>query len=149
MIGRRPVAAGLAFGVAALVAACTYPASNVPYCSVDYRGGCEPNPAAMMPSANPDAAMPNANPAAAMPSASPAAVIPGAGPTAASPAVASPAAVPRGNPSDFADVDDKQCRSYGLTFGTRDYADCRIRLSAQHRGLDPNVGATPPAPGSR
>ncbi len=47
----------------------------------------------------------------------------------------------RGDPSLFADVDDRQCRSYGLTFGSRDYADCRIRLSAQHRGLDPNLGA--------
>jgi hypothetical protein len=54
------------------------------------------------------------------------------------------AAAVRGNPRDFADVDDKQCRSYGLRFGTRDYADCRIRLSAQHRGLDPNVGVTRP-----
>jgi hypothetical protein len=39
-------------------------------------------------------------------------------------------------------VDDKQCRSYGLVFGSHDYADCRIRLSAQHRGLDPNIGTT-------
>jgi hypothetical protein len=43
-----------------------------------------------------------------------------------------------GDPATFADTDDKQCRSYGLKFGTHDYADCRIRLSAQHRGLDPN-----------
>jgi hypothetical protein len=62
------------------------------------------------------------------------------------PAPATPApvvpAVPYGDPSTFADADDKQCRSYGLTFGSHDYADCRIRLSAQHRGLDPNIGAT-------
>jgi hypothetical protein len=57
-------------------------------------------------------------------------------------------AVPYGDPSTFADVDDKQCRSYGLTFGSHDYADCRIRLSAQHRGLDPNIGATTPAAGT-
>lgn len=57
------------------------------------------------------------------------------------PAAAAPTGVPRGEPAAFADVDDKQCRSYGLTFGSRDYADCRIRLSAQHRGLDPNIGA--------
>jgi len=69
---------------------------------------------------------------------SPAAV---SSPTVA-PAAAAPAGVPRGEPAAFADVDDKQCRSYGLTFGSRDYADCRIRLSAQHRGLDPNIGAT-------
>jgi hypothetical protein len=83
-------------------------------------------------------------------------------PDAASPAPARPAVVPSavsarppagpgmvsyGDPGQFADVDDKQCRSYGLTFGSRDYADCRIRLSAQHRGLDPNVGTT--GPGSR
>jgi hypothetical protein len=29
-----------------------------------------------------------------------------------------------------------------LVFGSHDYADCRIRLSAQHRGLDPNIGTT-------
>jgi hypothetical protein len=60
-----------------------------------------------------------------------------------------PVTVRHGDPSEFADVDDRQCRSYGLTFGTRDYADCRIRLSAQHRGLDPNIGATSPGAGSR
>jgi hypothetical protein len=53
-------------------------------------------------------------------------------------------AIPRGDPGTFADVDDKQCRSYGLTFGSHDYADCRIRLSAQHRGLDPSIGAPVP-----
>jgi hypothetical protein len=80
-------------------------------------------------------------------------------PAAVSPATPAPAAavplssgstsVSRGDPYDFAAVDDKQCRSYGLTFGSRDYADCRIRLSAQHRGLDPNVGAATPAPANR
>jgi hypothetical protein len=59
------------------------------------------------------------------------------------------ASVPLGEPGAFADVDDKQCRSYGLEFGTHDYADCRIRLSAQHRGLDPNIGATTPGAGNR
>jgi hypothetical protein len=106
------IAACLTLGTAAL-GACSNPD---PGCSVTYRGGCVPNPV------------------------SSAAVIPGAIPAAATPAVTSPSAVRLGDPSEFADVDDKQCRSYGLTFGTRDYADCRIRLSAQHRGLDPNVG---------
>jgi hypothetical protein len=81
-------------------------------CSVNYRGGCVPGPVAP--------------------------------PVAVAPVPSSPApvrpAVPFGDPSTFADVDDKQCRSYGLTFGSHDYADCRIRLSAQHRGLDPNIG---------
>jgi hypothetical protein len=77
-------------------------------------------------------------------------VTPAAAPAASAPArsepppAVSPVAIPRGDPSTFAEVDDKQCRSYGLTFGSHDYADCRIRLSAQHRGLDPNIGA--PAP---
>lgn len=75
-------------------------------------------------------------------------------PVAAAPATAAPVSVPHpaisyGDPKDFADIDDKQCRSYGLTFGSHDYADCRIRLSAQHRGLDPNIGTTMPAPGNR
>jgi len=40
------------------------------------------------------------------------------------------------DPNRFAAVDDKQCRSYGLTPGTKDYADCRIKLSTQHdKGL--------------
>jgi hypothetical protein len=56
-----------------------------------------------------------------------------------SPAAPAPVGVTRGDPAQFADIDDRQCRSYGLTFGSRDYADCRIRLSAQHRGLDPNI----------
>jgi hypothetical protein len=78
---------------------------------------------------------------------------PVAAPVAAIPNVAvarpAPAPVSRGEPAEFADVDDKQCRSYGLTFGGRDYADCRLRLSAQHRGLDPNVSTTTPASGVR
>jgi hypothetical protein len=61
------------------------------------------------------------------------------------PAAAEPVTIPRGDPATFADVDDKQCRSYGLTFGSHDYADCRIRLSAQHRGLDPTIGSPTPA----
>jgi hypothetical protein len=61
-------------------------------------------------------------------------------PVRAAPAGATPAGVSLGDPGSFADIDDKQCRSYGLAFGTRDYADCRIKLSAQHRGLDPNAG---------
>ena len=43
------------------------------------------------------------------------------------------------NPDKFADVDDRQCRSYGLAFGTPEYADCRLRLASQHRGVEPNV----------
>lgn len=92
----------------------------------NYRGGCvvgAPSPVVVTPTA----ARPVEGPAPA----------------------AAPAAVGRGEPSDFADVDDKQCRSYGLTFGTHDYADCRIRLSAQHRGLDPNIDTTAPSPGVR
>ncbi|HEX3573979.1 MAG TPA: hypothetical protein VHU42_05190 [Rhodopila sp.] len=89
-----------------------------------YRGGCAPG-TPLPASASP----PLAAPAAASPTVS------------AAPAGAG--AVGRGDPSAFADVDDRQCRSYGLSFGTRDYADCRIRLSAQHRGLDPNIGTTP------
>jgi hypothetical protein len=97
----------LAVGVTGL-GGCTEPIN----CSVTYRGGCVPGPAAP--------------------------------PVAVTPVPVGPApvrpAVPFGDPSTFADVDDKQCRSYGLIFGSRDYADCRIRLSAQHRGLDPNIG---------
>ena len=131
MFGRRPFAMGLAFGVAALVAACTYSDSNVPRCVVAFRGACEPGPGASLD------ATPQPSPAVASPAVT--------SPSAASPAAASRPAVPLGNPADFADVDDRQCRSYGLTFGSRDYADRRIRLSAQHRGLDPNIGTTPPS----
>ena len=37
------------------------------------------------------------------------------------------------DPAKFADADDKQCRSYGLQPGTQPYADCRIKLSGQHK----------------
>lgn len=37
------------------------------------------------------------------------------------------------NPDKFAATDDKACRSYGLTPGTKDYADCRIKLRGQHK----------------
>ncbi len=136
----RAVAACLALGLAGLGAGCTYPDTNVPYCEQAFLGGCLKNdavPAAAVPRASPPVASP--------PVASPAAVAPAV--VSPPPAVA-PAPVSVGNPSAFADEDDKQCRSYGLTFGSRDYADCRIRLSAQHRGLDPNIGTTPGA-GSR
>ncbi len=87
-----------------------------------YRSGCIPGPESPAP----------AQPAVSTPA-----------PMVSVPVTPSaPAAAARGEPATFADVDDKQCRSYGLTFGSRDYADCRIRLSAQHRGLDPN-GAAP------
>ena len=70
-------------------------------------------------------------------------------PANVTPPAATRAAVGLGDPSTFTAVDDQQCKSYGLTFGTWDYAQCRIRLSAQHRGLDPNIGAPPPAAGNR
>ena len=44
------------------------------------------------------------------------------------------------NPDKFADADDKQCRSYGLAFGTPQYADCRLKLSGEHKGAEPVVG---------
>ena len=69
-------------------------------------------------------------------------------PLTANPVPVSHPAMPFGDPATFADVDDRQCRSYGLPFGGHDYAECRIRLSAQHRGLDPSIGAAPGA-GSR
>ena len=105
-------------------------------CADTFRGGCVPlpeeavteSPAAESPAAESSAAI---SPAAAKP----AAVSPGVAPVSPAPVVVS-----RGDPGAFAEADDKQCRSYGLTFGSRDYADCRIRLSAQHRGLDPNLG---------
>jgi hypothetical protein len=125
------IAACLFFGVATL-GACS---SSVDCSGGNYRGGCFPGTA--IPAGT--------SPAVATPAA--------AGPAVASPAAAAPNAGPvtvgRGDPSAFADVDDKQCRSYGLTFGSRDYADCRIRLSAQHRGLDPNLGTTTPGQGNR
>jgi hypothetical protein len=37
------------------------------------------------------------------------------------------------DPKKFEATDDKQCQSYGLTPGTTPYADCRIKLSAQHK----------------
>lgn len=43
------------------------------------------------------------------------------------------------NPDKFAAVDDQQCRSYGLAPGTSQYADCRLRLSAQHKGVEPTI----------
>jgi hypothetical protein len=145
MIVRQPVAltktalsACLAGGLA-MLGACSTPVG----CSADYRGGCVPETVSAVP-ATPAAAIPGASPAAVIPAASPAGASPAATrPAGTSPAATSPAAVRLGDPSEFADLDDKQCRSYGLTFGTRDYADCRIRLSAQHRGLDPNIGTTP------
>jgi hypothetical protein len=135
------------------LSACTQPVD----CSGgNYRGGCFPGtalPASTTPTvATPAAVSPSAAPPATAPpaGATPAAVSPAAPSHAtAIPAGAPPAGVARGDPGEFADVDDKQCRSYGLTFGSHDYADCRIRLSAQHRGLDPNLGTTTPASGSR
>jgi hypothetical protein len=141
VVKRSMLAACLALSVAAL-GACS---SSVDCSGGNYRGGCWPG-TAIPASASPAVASPSeASPAVASPA--------GASPAVASPAVAAPnpgpATVGRGEPSNFADVDDKQCRSYGLILGTRDYADCRIRLSAQHRGLDPNLGTTAPDQGSR
>jgi hypothetical protein len=99
-------------------------------CAADYHGGCVPG------SATED----NPSPAAVAPVvAAPVVTAPivGSAPTSAR---ASPGGVALGDPAAFADVDDRQCRSYGLVFGTHDYADCRIKLSAQHRGLAPNTG---------
>jgi hypothetical protein len=47
--------------------------------------------------------------------------------------------------------DDVQCRSYGLTYGTGDYAQCRATLDAQHAAaaraaLGAPAPAPPPAP---
>jgi hypothetical protein len=146
MVKRSIIAACLFSGVATL-GACS---SSVDCSGGNYRGGCFPGtaiPAGTSPAvATPAPASPVvASPVVASP------VV--ASPAVANPAVAAPNAGPatvgRGDPSTFADVDDKQCRSYGLTFGSRDYADCRIRLSAQHRGLDPNLGTTTPGQGSR
>ncbi|HVY18251.1 MAG TPA: hypothetical protein VHB27_23735 [Rhodopila sp.] len=105
----------------AVLAGCSQPSD----CVTSYRGGCLTGP---MPAA----------PAASSPP--PVATAPAPPPP---PVVAPKPAVPYGDPARFAAEDDRQCRSYGLKYGTHDYADCRIRLSAQHRGLDPDIGATP------
>jgi hypothetical protein len=115
--------AALVLGAAAL-GGCT---ESVNCAGTVYRNGCTPGPVAVTP-----------------PAPAPVVVRPApVSPAVVSPAPASRPVVPYGDPANFADADDKQCRSYGLTFGSHDYADCRIRLSAQHRGLDPNVGTTP------
>ena len=44
------------------------------------------------------------------------------------------------DPNKFANVDDQQCQSYGLKLGTAEYADCRMKLQAQHQGKEPIVG---------
>jgi hypothetical protein len=106
-------------GVASGLGGCSDPVN----CSgLDYRSACVPGPAEPAP----------ARPAAANPAT--------IDPATISPGPVAPPGVGLGDPGQFADVDDRQCRSYGLKFGTHDYADCRIRLSAQHRGLDPNIG---------
>jgi hypothetical protein len=124
MVIKSPLMIGcLTLGLA-LLSAC----SNSANCSGgNYRGGCAAGPDTETPTA--------ATPVLVSP--------PAAAPAPAAPAATGPIAGTRGDPADFADVDDKQCRSYGLTYGTHDYADCRIRLSAQHRGLDPNIGTVP------
>jgi hypothetical protein len=134
---KRSIILSAALGMAAL-GSCSDPVN----CSGgNFRNGCVPGPVGLAAS----------KPSTVSPSAiSPGAASPGTAiPSTAGPGVASPGPVSLGDPSQFADVDDKQCRSYGLIFGTRDYADCRIRLSAQHRGLDPKLGVSPSVPGSR
>jgi hypothetical protein len=37
------------------------------------------------------------------------------------------------DPDKFAAADDKQCRSYGVTPGTKEYTDCRIKVGAEHK----------------
>jgi hypothetical protein len=124
----RLAAACLVLGAAAL-GGC----SDAVNCSTVYRGGCVPAPVATAPAT----AAPASPVVVRADTAAPAGVSPGSG------------GVGYGDPATFADVDDKQCKSYGLVFGSHDYADCRIRLSAQHRGLDPNIGVAPAGPGSR
>jgi hypothetical protein len=149
VVGRRPhflnqamVAGWVVLSLSAL-SACSKPYS----CGGSvYRGDCVLGEEGTVP-AGPAAVSPGTAPAsAAVPVGAGAG---GATPAAVGPAVVGPSGVGHGEPSNFADVDDKQCRSYGLRFGTRDYADCRIRLSAQHRGLDPNIGETAPGAGNR
>jgi hypothetical protein len=117
----RPLSCALALSALiatlAVLSGCSQPAA----CSSTYRGGCvETTPPQPVPYNPPP-------PAAAPPQA-----------VAPAPSSVPQGGVPLGDPARFAAMDDKQCRSYGLKFGTHDYADCRIRLSAQHRGLDPN-----------
>ena len=159
---KRSIILSLALGMAAL-GSCSDPVN----CSGgNFRNGCVPGPVGLA-ATKPSTVAPSAtSPGTASPgTASPGTVTPGtatpgtatpgiaspgtAAPGTATPGTVRPGTVSLGDPSEFADVDDKQCRSYGLIFGTRDYADCRIRLSAQHRGLDPNVGVSPSVPGSR
>jgi hypothetical protein len=122
------LASGLVMA-AAMLSGCSDPANCY---GGDYRGGCIAG------------AVPTTAPApAAAATGAPVSAVTVPPPPSARPTGPAAAAVPYGDPAAFADVDDKQCRSYGLTFGSHDYADCRIRLSAQHRGLDPDAGATP------
>ena len=144
---KRSIILSLALGMAAL-GSCSDPVN----CSGgNFRNGCVPGPVGLA-ATKPSTVAPSAtSPGTASPgTVTPGTATPGtAGPGTATPGTVRPGTVSLGDPSEFADVDDKQCRSYGLIFGTRDYADCRIRLSAQHRGLDPNVGVSPSVPGSR
>src|ERR1019366_2158658 len=41
------------------------------------------------------------------------------------------------------DPDDAKCRSYGLKYGTGDYAQCRITLEAQHKADARSAGGMP------
>ena len=44
------------------------------------------------------------------------------------------------DPNRFAAEDDALCKSYGLSYGTPTYADCREKLLAQHRSPEPTLG---------
>jgi hypothetical protein len=44
------------------------------------------------------------------------------------------------DPNDYASEDDRNCKSYGLSFGTPDYAACRVQFTQQHRSPEPVVG---------
>jgi hypothetical protein len=44
------------------------------------------------------------------------------------------------DPNDYASEDDKNCKSYGLAFGSTEYAACRVQFTQQHRSPEPVVG---------
>jgi hypothetical protein len=49
------------------------------------------------------------------------------------------------DPDKFADTDDKACRSYGLSPGTSEYADCRIKLRANTKPVCSNSSDQAPS----
>jgi hypothetical protein len=44
------------------------------------------------------------------------------------------------DPNKFAGEDDKNCQSYGLAFGSPEYAACRVQFTQQHRSPEVSVG---------